>query len=138
MTAELDPLATLLDAPAAAALTTFRKDGTAVTSPVWFRRADGWLEIVIADGDPKLRHLERTPRCALLVFETTVPFRGLRIDCTPVLSKTGVEATRRAIARKYLGQTDGDRFTDNRGQATVVRLPLHAMQAWDLTAILPN
>ena len=55
----LDPFATLLAGPAAAVLTTYRRDGTAVPSPVWYRRADDALEVVIADGDVKLRHLAR-------------------------------------------------------------------------------
>ena len=54
----LDPFATLLAGPSPAVLTTYRRDGTAVPSPVWFRR-DGALEVVIADGDVKLHHLAR-------------------------------------------------------------------------------
>jgi Pyridoxamine 5'-phosphate oxidase len=33
----LDDVRTLLEAPSAAALATIHKDGTALTSPVWFR-----------------------------------------------------------------------------------------------------
>ncbi|MEP7178539.1 MAG: pyridoxamine 5'-phosphate oxidase family protein [Pseudonocardiales bacterium] len=130
-------LTSLLDAPAPAVLTTYRKDGMAVSSPVWFRNADDALEVVIADGDVKLQHLKKTPRCALLVFEVNAPFRGLRIEGTPVLDRTGVTDVRRAIARRYLGDIDGDRFTANRGPATIIRLPLSEARTWDLTAILP-
>ena len=51
---------TLLDAPSPATLTAYRADGTAFVSPVWFRFEDGAFDAVIAEGDAKLRNLERT------------------------------------------------------------------------------
>ena len=47
----------------AAVLQTYRKDGTAFTRPVWYREHDGAFEVVIAEGDPKVTHLRRDPRC---------------------------------------------------------------------------
>ena len=41
--------ATLFQAPSPAVLTTYRKDGTAVTSPVWFRFQGDSFEVVIAE-----------------------------------------------------------------------------------------
>jgi len=61
-------LRSLIDAPSPAVLTTYRKDGSANVSPVWFRWHGGAFEVVIAHGDVKLKHLARDPRCALLVF----------------------------------------------------------------------
>jgi hypothetical protein len=46
----------LLEAPSPAVLTTYRKDGTAATSPVWFRFHAGCFEVVVAENDVKLRH----------------------------------------------------------------------------------
>lgn len=46
----------LLDAPAAV-LVVYRADGSALTSPVWFRADDDAVEIVIAEGDAKLERL---------------------------------------------------------------------------------
>ena len=40
----------LLGAPAPAVLTTYRKDGSAHTVPVWFRWTDDAFEVVIAEG----------------------------------------------------------------------------------------
>ena len=45
--------ATLFQAPSPAVLTTYRKDGTAVTSPVWFRFQGDTFEVVIAENDVK-------------------------------------------------------------------------------------
>ena len=68
----------LLEAPAPAALTTYRKDGSAHTVPVWYRWTGDAFEVVIAKGDVKLRHLARDPRCVLVVFEAVpaVSWRG--------------------------------------------------------------
>ena len=44
----LEDVRTLLDAPSAAVLTTTRTDGSALTSPVWFRWTGHAFEIVIA------------------------------------------------------------------------------------------
>ncbi len=131
-----EQLASLLDAPSPAVLTTYRQDGTAVGSPVWFRRAGDTLEVVIADGDVKLRHLDRRPLCSLLVFEAIPPFRAVRIEGTPTLDRANVVDARRAIARRYLGTENGDRFTANRGPGTILRLPLNGARSWDLRAIL--
>lgn len=40
-----------------AVLVTYRKDGSAFVSPVWYRGSDGAFEVAIAEGDVKLRHL---------------------------------------------------------------------------------
>lgn len=137
MRPDLSALASLLDAPSPAVLTTYRKDGSAISSPVWFRRAGDALEVVVADGDVKLSHLGGRPECTLIVFETIPPFRGLRIEGSPALDREGVTDARRAIARRYLGQAAGDTFTAARGPATILRMPLAAAHTWDLAAILP-
>ena len=138
MAIDNDDLADLLDGPSPAVLTTYRADGTAVATPVWYRRTDDSLEVVIADGDVKLRHLAGRPECALLVFEATAPFRAIRVESTPTLDHVGVTDARRSIARRYLGTDMGDAFTANRGNGTIVRFPLAGARAWDLTAILPT
>ncbi len=137
MTVDLQAVAPLLDAPSPAVLTTYRADGTAASSPVWFRRAGNTLEVVIADDDVKLRHLARRPECALLVFEATAPFHGVRIEATPELDRHAVTDARRSIARRYLGDEAGERFTSSRGAGTIVCLPLSQAHVWNLAAILP-
>ena len=113
MALDVAQLSRLLDAPSPAVLTTYRADGTAVASPVWFAQVDQFLEVVIADGDVKLRHLQRRPDCALLVFEASPPFRAMRVEAAATLERDGVTRVRRAIARRYLGDESGDRFTDS-------------------------
>lgn len=128
----------LVDAPAPAVLTTYRANGTAVSSPVWFRLRANVFEVVIAEGDVKLKHLQNDPRCELLIFEAAPPFRGLRIAGQPTLTRKDVTATRVAIASKYLGTQRGARFAAERTTAGVLlTLPAGDAHVWDLQAILP-
>ena len=130
----------LLEAPSPAVLTTYRKDGSANVSPVWFRWNHGAFEVVIAEGDVKLRHLARDARCILLVFEAVLPFRGVEIRGTPELVEGDVTAARADIAGRYLGPREGERFAADRRSKPGVLLRLDASEprVWDLAAILPK
>jgi hypothetical protein len=135
----IQDFSSLLEAPSPAVLTTYRKSGTAATSPVWFRFTGSWFEIVIAENDVKLRHLAAHPRCSLVVFEAVPPFRGVRVDDEPLLSRDGAGEARRAIAGRYLGREQGERFASQRATAGVLlRLSARQAHAWDLAAILPS
>lgn len=134
----LSQFRTLLDAPSPAVLTTYRKDGSAVGSPVWFHATDTDLEVVIAQGDVKLRQLEARPVCSLLVFEAVPPFRGIRVEGEPIIRTEGATAVRSAIARRYLGREAGEQFTASRGPGAVVSMPLNTARSWDLSKILPE
>jgi hypothetical protein len=129
----------LLDVPSAAVLAVYRADGSAYISPVWFRVADESVEIVVADGDPKIERLRIDPRCIFMAFETTPPFRGLRIESEAQLSSADVHEARLAIASRYLGDTDGRRYVEQRTKpGTVVRVALASARTWDLGSILPS
>lgn len=121
-------------------LTTQREDGTALPSPVWFRWTGGAFEVVIARGNVKLRHLARDPRCALVIFESLAPFRGVEVRGEAALTPCDVAEIRRAIARRYLGNADGERFAAARAAKPDVLLQLFSEQprVWDLADILPG
>lgn len=94
MTRPLDGFRTLLDAPSPAVLATYRKDGSVLVSPVWFRRHEDAFEVVVAEGDVKLRHLARNPECVLVVFEAVPPFRGVEVRATAELVEGDATAAR--------------------------------------------
>jgi PPOX class probable F420-dependent enzyme len=131
-------LRTLLEAPSPAVLTTYRSDGRALVSPVWFRWAEGAFEVVIAEGDVKLRHLARDRRCVLVVFESVPPFRGVEVRGVPELVEGDMTPVRESIAGRYLGVEAGKRFAEERRSKPGVLLRLDASDArvWDLSAIL--
>jgi PPOX class probable F420-dependent enzyme len=129
----------LLEAPSPAVLATTRKDGSPHTSPVWFRWTGEAFEVVIARGDVKLRHLERDPRCSLLVFEAVPPFRGVEVRGEASLTQGDVTEARRSIAGRYLGREGGERFAAARRDRPGVLLQLRPTEprVWDLGGILP-
>jgi PPOX class probable F420-dependent enzyme len=128
----------LLEAPSPAVLATTRKDGSPYTSPVWFRWTGEAFEVVIARSDVKLRHLERDPRCSLLVFEAVLPFRGVEVRGEASLTQGDVTEARRSIAGRYLGREGGDRFAETRANkpGVLVRLVPEQPRVWDLAAML--
>jgi PPOX class probable F420-dependent enzyme len=130
----------LLEAPSPAVLTTYRKDGSAHTVPVWFRWVDDAFEVVIAKGDVKLQHLARDPRCVLVVFEAVRPFRGLEVRGVAELVEGDATAARAAIAERYLGAGDGERFAAERRSrpGVVLQLVPGSPRVWDLSGILPR
>jgi len=126
-----------LDAPLPAVLSTYDVDGELRATPVWFRRRDDAFEVVVAEGDPKLRNLRRDPRCVLLVFEAVPPFRGLEARGEAELVEGDVTDARAEIAGHYLGEDAGRRFAGERTKPGVlVRLAVEP-RTWDLAAILP-
>jgi Pyridoxamine 5'-phosphate oxidase len=135
----LDDVRSLLDAPSPAALVTYRADGSADVSPVWYRCTDTAFEVVVAAGDPKLRRIAVDDRALLTVFETIPPFRGVKVAglVTPDRDPMAVREAREAIASRYLGETRGAAFVESRGPGVVIRLPLASARAWDLEAALP-
>jgi hypothetical protein len=113
----------------------FRKDGSAHTVPVWFRRVDYAFEVVIAKGDVKLQHLARDPRCVLVVFEAVRPFRGLEVRGGGRAGRGDVTAARAAIAGRYLGAGDGERSAAERRSkpGVLLRLVPDSPRLWDLS-----
>jgi PPOX class probable F420-dependent enzyme len=135
-----DGVRTLLQAPSPAVLTTYRADGDVLVSPVWYRWVDGAFEVVVAEGDVKLRHLARDQRCVLVVFESVPPFRGVEVRGVPELVEGDVSAVREAIVGRYLGVEAGKRFAAERRSkpGVVLRLDVREPRVWDLSAILPD
>jgi len=130
----------LLEAPSPAVLTTYRKDGGALVSPVWYRWMDEGFEVVIAKGDLKLRHLARDPRCVLVVFEAVRPFRGVEVRGVGELIEWDVGPVRAAIAGRYLGVADGARFAAERRSkpGVLLRIAADNPRLWDLSGVLPT
>jgi len=136
----IEPVRSLLEAPSPAVLTTYRKNGSANVSPVWFRWSEEGFEVVIARGDNKLRHLARDPRCVLVVFEAVPPFRGVEVRGVCRLVECDVTPVRADIAGRYLGVDAGARYAEQRRSrpGVLVRLPAGSPRVWDLSAILPT
>jgi PPOX class probable F420-dependent enzyme len=86
-------------------LTTYRKDGTAVSSPVWQATSDGQMYI-ISDADAwKVKRIRRDSRVRVTVCD----LRGRVAEGAPsaegtaqILDDDGTRRARAIVARKYL------------------------------------
>ncbi len=87
------------------ALTTWRRNGTPITTPVWIARDGDELVVISEDDTGKTKRLNRGGPVAL----QPCSMRGDLIEGTPVINGTGrvvrapaeVKAVQRAIRAKY-------------------------------------
>lgn len=93
-------------------LTTFRRSGAPVSTPVWVARDGGELVVVTVDPSGKLKRLDRDPRVELRPCDVRgrVPAGAPTYAGTAVVDRTpsGVAAVKRAIGRKYVLARLGD------------------------------
>jgi PPOX class probable F420-dependent enzyme len=136
----VEPVRSLLEGPSPAVLTTYHKDASAHTVPVWFRWTGEAFEVVIAKGDVKLGHLARDPHRVLVVFETVRPFRGVEVRGAAELIEGDVTSARAATVGRYLGVEDGERFAAERRSRprVLLRLVPDGPRVWDLSGIPPS
>jgi PPOX class probable F420-dependent enzyme len=126
----VDPnqLGDLYEQPWLATLATYRKDGSALLSPVWFEWDGANFLISLVHGDWKELHLRRDPRAGLLIAEeANYPGRALEVSGrATVTPDTGSEAITR-IATRYLGEEIARQWL----------APLSGM-SWDLMRLVPE
>ncbi|MEO9220692.1 MAG: PPOX class F420-dependent oxidoreductase [Mycobacteriaceae bacterium] len=98
MAPELDTLA----AAEYVALTTFRKNGTAVPTPVWIARRDAELVVWTERDAGKVKRVRRDPRVQVAVCDLRGRVKGESASGTArVLDAEATEQARTAIARAY-------------------------------------
>jgi Pyridoxamine 5'-phosphate oxidase len=69
-------------------LTSFRRDGTGVATPVWFVEADGRLLVETDAGSYKVWRIRRDPRVTIAPCSATGRLRGTRCRPGPSCSPT--------------------------------------------------
>ncbi|MDP9243769.1 MAG: pyridoxamine 5'-phosphate oxidase family protein [Chloroflexota bacterium] len=70
----IEDLDDLLEQPIVAVLATYRADGSAMLSPVWFERRDGGFNVWVGGAsEGKARHVAADPRVRIVVHEQTLP-----------------------------------------------------------------
>lgn len=93
-------------------LTTFRRSGAPVATPVWFARDGSDLVVVTLDPSGKLKRLANDARVELRQCDARgrVPDGAPTYAGTAVVDRTpeGVAAVKRAIGRKYVLARLGD------------------------------
>jgi PPOX class probable F420-dependent enzyme len=84
-------------------LATFRKNGAAVTTPVWFAAADGTLYVFTAGESGKVKRLRNSSRVRIAPSDARGRARGGSRDATARIVTEGVsiERAREALRAKY-------------------------------------
>ena len=108
----LDP--SILDALTRAryvSLTTYRRDGTPVATPVWHVVDDGLLYVWTEAGSWKVKRLRRDPRAKVVVCDIRgriAPGAVAAEGTGRLLDAQGTEKVRRLLGRKYVMARVGD------------------------------
>jgi PPOX class probable F420-dependent enzyme len=126
-----DDLGDLLGLPLLAVLATYRRDGTALLSPVWHEWRDNGFNVVTGTRDVKGGHLRRDPRASIVVCDDSPPYRGLELRARARLSVPEDRSILRRIATRYLGPEAGERYAQTSGDDLLIRLEPGELRAWD-------
>src|SRR5918994_2391643 len=83
-------------------LTSFRRDGSGVATPVWFVEADGRLLVETDASSYKVRRIRRDPRVTIAPCTATGRLRGTPVAAwAELLPDTEVARVEQLMARKY-------------------------------------
>ena len=83
-------------------LTSFRRDGTGVATPVWFVEADGRLLVETDASSYKVRRIRHDPRVTIAPCTATGRLRGTPVPAwAELLSDAEICRVDQLIARKY-------------------------------------
>jgi PPOX class probable F420-dependent enzyme len=83
-------------------LTSFRRDGTGVATPVWFVEVGGRLLVETDAGSYKVRRIRRDPRVTIATCTATGRRRGIPVPAwAELLPDAEVARVERLMARKY-------------------------------------
>jgi PPOX class probable F420-dependent enzyme len=112
-------------------LATYRRDGTALLSPVWHEWRDDGFDVVTFSDDVKAGHLRRDPRASIVVYEDDPPNSGIEVRTTVHLVPLEDRTIVRRIATRYLGAEAAERYLGLGGDDLLIRLEPGELRAWD-------
>lgn len=83
-------------------LTSFRRDGTPVATPVWFVADDGRLLVETDGGSYKVKRIRRDARVRVAVCDARGRLRGQPVDAVAeILPESERSGAERLMAQKY-------------------------------------
>jgi len=124
-------LGDLLEQPLLAVLATYRRNGTALLSPVWHEWRDGAFVVATTSDGVKARHVRRDSRAGIVVCEQAPPYRGIEVRGRAELVTEAVTETAKRIAMRYLGEADGAAKAAEYGDDALIRIAPGRLRAWD-------
>src|SRR5262249_13088593 len=112
-------------------LATYRRDATALLSPVWHEWRDNGFNVVTGSRNVKAQHLRRDPRASIVVCEDSPPYRGLELRARAHLSMPDDRTILRRVATRYPGPEAGAQYAETGGDDLLIRLEPGELRAWD-------
>jgi PPOX class probable F420-dependent enzyme len=83
-------------------ITSYRRDGTGVATPVWFVTEDDQLLVMAAIGSGKIKRIRRNPFVTVAACSARGRLRGRPVAArAELLPSTEVERVKRLMGRKY-------------------------------------
>lgn len=83
-------------------VTSYKRDGTSVATPVWFVERDGRLLVETDAASGKVKRIRRNPATLVAICTATGKLRGPQRSATAeILPESEVRAARSLIIRKY-------------------------------------
>ena len=111
-----------LSEPLLADLATVRPDGAPHVAPVWFHYDGDKIFIIARPSAVKLRNITYEPRVAVSISTPDVPYSYVIVDGLAEISTHGAEKAFRAMAARYKGRTEGERYVERRLTETIFHL----------------
>jgi hypothetical protein len=92
-------------------LESYRKDGRAVRTPLWFAEADGLLYVYTLADSGKVKRIRRNPRVRIVPSDIRGTPRGEWIEAeAELLEGERAASGDRLLSQKYMGKRIGDLF----------------------------
>src|SRR5512133_1070762 len=83
-------------------ITSFKRDGTGVATPVWFVSENGHLLVETDEGSWKVKRIRRDPHVRIALCDARGRLRGEAVDAEArILTDDERERVERLLARKY-------------------------------------
>ena len=91
-----------------------REDGPPLTVPIWYAyEPGGELWFLTSPDSVKGRLIQRAMRVSLCAQSESLPYRYVSVEGKVTISPADKELHSRPMARRYLGEVGGDRYTDS-------------------------
>jgi PPOX class probable F420-dependent enzyme len=134
-----DELQRFLDEPLIAILATYRRDGSAILSPVWHEWDGSGFNLVVGADDVKAKCLRRDPRASLVVAQQVPPYTGAEMRTDARFTDDDAIALNTRLATRYLGEAAARGYIEGQSARDFVAIRLEGgtMRSWDYRDYFP-
>ena len=102
-----------LSIPRLAKLSTLHPDGSPHLTPLWFEYRDGFFLTTVEASTVKRWNIERDPRVAICIEDSSPPYRAVIAQGVARLSVEGEKEVLLGQAIRYLGQAEGAKMFES-------------------------